>query len=515
MAIKKQAPRRSLPSHYWLTHETKEFEALAVSTPGFLFTHAPDGRLDFTGRFFYEYTGAPATTALGSGWADFLHPDDTNLVMTRWQECLSSGEMFEMEYRVRRNDGEYRWFKARSTPLRDELGDIVKWFGLAVDIHDQKLAERALASSEERLRLAMETTNDAIWDWDLRTNEVVWGHAIQQTFGYAREEVGRDATWWFRKIHPDDKERVVQGMQSALQSISHIWTDEYRFCRADGSYAMVSDRGHVIRSEAGSAVRMIGAMADITERKRAEAALIQSEKLATVGRLSMTIAHEINNPLEAVTNLLYILHKDPTLGPEQRQYLQMADAELARVSHIAKQTLGFYKESSTPQLIDVRLLVEEVVRLYQSRITSKMGLLHYEHRGKPVVSVAAAELRQVVSNLLSNSVDAISMRGEIRVRVHGFSHGVRVSVADNGVGVGSALQKRIFEPFFTTKRDVGTGLGLWVSSQLIAQHGGTIRMRSRTGIDSGTVFSVYFPDSRESAERRRAALLATPIRASA
>ncbi len=495
--------------------ETQEFEALAVSTPGFLFTNSPDGGADFTGRFFYEYTGAPEGTALGSGWAAYLHPEDLERTMERWKESVRTGQMFEIEYRFRRHDGEYRWFKGRSTPLRDDLGMVVKWFGLAVDIHDQKLAERALASSEERLRLAMEATNDAIWDWDLRTNEVVWGSAIQKTFGYPPQEVGRDSTWWYRGIHPDDQERVAQRMQAAIQSDRQIWRQEYRFRRADGTYASVVDRGSLIRNEAGVAVRMIGAMADLTERKRAETALIQSEKLATVGRLSMTIAHEINNPLEAVTNLLYILEKEPGLTEIQRTYLKMADAELARVSHIAKQTLGFYKESSTPQPIDVPHLVQDVVRLYESRINAKGGSLHFEHSGGMVVSVPAAELRQIVSNLVSNSVDAIAMQGAIRVRVRSTGAGVRVTVADNGPGIAPALQRRIFEPFFTTKRDVGTGLGLWVSAQLVAQHGGSIRLRSRIDDSPGTVFSVFLPDSRAKAGRRSSEAMATPIRASA
>ena len=148
MAYKRKSARRSRESFPPLPGESQEFEALAVSTPGFLFTHSPGGGLEFTGQYFYEYTGAPEGTATGTGWAAYLHPADLEVSLQRWNECVQSGKMFEVEYRVRRHDGEYRWFKARSTPLRGPLGTIVKWFGLAVDIHDQKLAERALASRE-------------------------------------------------------------------------------------------------------------------------------------------------------------------------------------------------------------------------------------------------------------------------------------------------------------------------------------------------------------------------------
>jgi signal transduction histidine kinase len=195
--------------------------------------------------------------------------------------------------------------------------------------------------------------------------------------------------------------------------------------------------------------------------------------------------------------------------------LQAADAELARVSHIAKQTLGFYKESSTPQEIDVEALTQEVIRLYESRLAAKGGAITCEHRGSRTASVPAGELRQVISNLVSNSVDAILFRGSIAVRLRVDSRGVRVTVADDGPGIPNELRKKIFEPFFTTKRDVGTGLGLWVSAQLISQHGGLLRMRSRTDGPTGTVFSFFLPDSRTKAETKPKRIMVTPIRASA
>jgi PAS domain S-box-containing protein len=612
----------------------REFEALAVSTPGFLFTNLPNGENDYSSRYFYEYTGAPGGSAAGDGWAKYLHPDDLGRGAAHWQECVQTGKMFEDQLRFRRHDGEYRWFAVRNTPLRDTQGRILKWYGIAVDTHKEKSAQDALAASEERFRLAMKATNDAVWDWDLVTNKIVWNPAIETVFGYDLTNITGDASWWYVRIHPDDSERVISRVHGVIAGTEEHWQDQYRFRRADGTYADVHDRGSVMRDNGGHAVRMIGAMADITERKRAEqersylaaivessqdavigkdlngtitswnraaerlygysaaemvgksilmlippefqaeeerilerirggestqhyetvriakngeridvslsvspivdangrilgaskiardireqkrtrAALVQSEKLASVGRLSMTIAHEINNPLEAVTNLLYLINAESGLSDAGRSYLQMAENELARVSHIAKQTLGFYRDSSVPAPVSLERLARDIVQIYTSRISAKGVQVRVEQRGRDKVILSAGDLRQVVSNLLSNSLDAIPTGGAIIIRVHGLRTGARITIGDDGPGIPASLRHKIFEPFFTTKRDVGTGLGLWVTSQLLFKQGGRLSMRSSTEGTTGTVFSLFVP---ELTSRGVEVHLSAPVRATA
>jgi signal transduction histidine kinase len=240
---------------------------------------------------------------------------------------------------------------------------------------------------------------------------------------------------------------------------------------------------------------------DISERKRAEDALRTSEKLAATGRLAATIAHEINNPLEAVTNLMFLAKNDPGLPPPVRDHLDLADQELGRVSHIARQTLGFYRDSSSPVPIKLSEVMDGILQLYTRRIAYKNLQVERRYQTQAEVFGLIGEVRQVFSNLLVNAMDASSKNGRIIVHVAPWRdpkrparRGVRVTVADQGSGIPAALRSRVFEPFFSTKRDVGTGLGLWVSRALVEKHEGQIRFRSSTTPGrTGTVFSVFLP----------------------
>ena len=233
----------------------------------------------------------------------------------------------------------------------------------------------------------------------------------------------------------------------------------------------------------------------LAERKRSEEALIRSEKLASAGRMAATVAHEINNPLEAVMNCIYIAANSPKLAPELKEHLETAERELHRVAHITKQTLGFYRENTKPAAVDIRALVDEVVELYSPKIRRKEIDLRIKQDGRCEVLCVAGEIRQVVSNLLVNAIDALEPSGTVDIRISrvtlkdcGYA---RVTVADSGTGISAANLRQIFKPFFTTKESVGTGLGLWVSQEIIAKHNGRIRVRSAE--EKGTAFCFFLP----------------------
>lgn len=239
---------------------------------------------------------------------------------------------------------------------------------------------------------------------------------------------------------------------------------------------------------------------EMKEHQQAEEALVRTEKLASMGRMAASIAHEINNPLEAVMNTLFLAKTTADLPESARKYLEIADGELMRIAHITRQTLGFYRESSAPTTNSVSALLDSVVDLLQSKIKRKQARVEKQCRGDLQVTGVFGELRQVVSNLLANSLDAVEENGSIKLRA-AFSpcsdngqRCIRITIADDGTGIDAAAMKRVFEPFFTTKGSVGTGLGLWVSKQLVRKHGGFIQIRSSTtGAHRGTTVSVAFP----------------------
>lgn len=236
------------------------------------------------------------------------------------------------------------------------------------------------------------------------------------------------------------------------------------------------------------------------ERARAEAAIVQTQKLATLGRLVASIAHEINNPLEALTNIVFLAQSQDDLSFASRAVLEMADAELQRVAHVTRQALGFYRESAGPASISIIDVLNSSVDLLRGKIAVKNARIEKEWRSEQRIYGVAGELRQVFSNLLINSLDAIEPCGTIRIRVgrcaqlSGSSHSaLRITIADNGSGIDPDVRGHIFEPLFSTKRSIGNGLGLWVSKQIVQKHGGSILMRTRFVPPTGTVFSVILP----------------------
>ncbi len=240
----------------------------------------------------------------------------------------------------------------------------------------------------------------------------------------------------------------------------------------------------------------------LVERQKAEEALRKSEKLAVTGRLAASISHEINNPLASVTNLLYLISRSSSLE-ESRQYSEIAARELARVSEIVTQTLRFYRESSKPRAVVVTQIVNSALVLYQARLTAASIVVEREFDDcRPIVAVGG-ELRQLILNLIANAVDAIGIGGKLKIRVadahqyqNGRRAGIRLTIADSGSGIEAEVRKTLFEPFVTTKPDTGTGLGLWVSSEIVRKHNGTIQVKSRAkGPYRGTVFSIFLPSS--------------------
>jgi PAS domain S-box-containing protein len=252
------------------------------------------------------------------------------------------------------------------------------------------------------------------------------------------------------------------------------------------------------------AVRWVGLIVlDASDRKRSEEALRKTEKLAATGRLAASIAHEINNPLEAITNLLYLLSTHAELDGTARSYVDMAVHEVRRISEITQQTLRFYRQSTLPANASCSELLDSVLSLHQGRLRNRGIQVEKKYDSDTDLYCFAGELRQVFANLIGNAIDAMPEGGRLALRARRSREwrgegrtGIRIQVADTGDGMTPEVKRHIFEPFFTTKEAVGTGLGLWVSSEIVAKHRGAIRVRSRAvnlGGGHGTIFELFFP----------------------
>jgi PAS domain S-box-containing protein len=316
--------------------------------------------------------------------------------------------------------------------------------------------------------------------------------------GFAAEELaGRE----FVALQPrEEQEEMRTQMACLLRGEQGTLRLAERHVREDGATVWVRIGASMLHDDKGEARAAIAVIEDISSLHRSEEALHSSqsllrrtEKLAAAGRLAATVAHEINNPLEAVSNLLYLALHEQGMPAVSKRYLRMANEELRRVSSIVSQTLGFYRESGVPQPVELQALVDDVLMLYQRKLDARQ-IRVTRSMESAVVEGVPGELRQVVANLLSNAIDAMEPYGVLAIELHRHRDEVRLSISDTGHGIATPLLDRIFEPFFTTKKDVGTGLGLWVSKGIVEKHQGRLEVvSSQREEDHGTAFIMTLP----------------------
>jgi len=436
-------------------------------------------------------------------WAARVYPPDWPKVQAHMQEAERTGAM-DFDYRYQHPELGLRWLYCKGRRLRSET----RMFGIVQDVTARKTAEEGL----HRLAAIVASSDDAIVSKDLQGIVTSWNQGAQRIFGYSAEEmIGQPI---IKIIPPDlqDQETRILSTIARGDRIEHFETVRRR---KGGELVEVSITVSPVRDESGKIVGAAKIARDITQSRKTERALQITERLASVGRLAATVAHEINNPLEAVINLIYLARQAPTQN-EARRYLDLAEEELERVSHITRQTLGFYRETKGATHFRFGEIVTSLISVFSSRTRNKGIELLPEIASDVELYAVPGEIRQVVANLVSNSIDALENGGQLRIRVSSATqpgangvHGVRLTVADTGSGIPPEARAQLFQPFFTTKRDVGTGLGLWVCKSIIENHHGSIRVRSATKPGkSGTVFSVFLPLNAQESETERPAMQA-------
>ncbi len=348
-----------------------------------------------------------------------------------------------------------------------------------------------------RLAAIVESSDDAIISKDLNGIIKSWNKSAERILGYTADEIiGRAVLVLIPEELQSEEVEILRRLRAG-ERIDHFET--VRLTKS-GRRIDVSLTVSPVKDRNGRIVGAAKILRDVTQQKKLEAALHTTERLASVGRLAATVAHEINNPLEAVLNCIYLATTQPEISEQTRSLLRTADIELGRVAHIAQQTLGFYRDHSLPAPINLSQLIGDVLGIYRGKMQYKQICFEQKIPQDITITGLQGELKQILANLLANAIDASNQNGRIEIRCWRSKNsisgepGVRIAIADTGSGVPIDDRERLFEPFFTTKKAVGTGLGLWITKDLLEKRGGNIRFRSSTRSGhSGTVMSIFLP----------------------
>jgi PAS domain S-box-containing protein len=364
--------------------------------------------------------------------------------------------------------------------------------------NDREQAAELRLENEVRTQMALDGANAGLWERDLIRNESKWSTGFSRLHGLPHDGLVNYEVWR-NQVHPDDIDGIEKEFRRAISEVGSF-DSEYRVALPEGEVRWVACQGTVSAGSDGNAVKITGYCGDVTRRKLADLAILKHEKLAVAGRLSAAIAHEVNNPLEAVTNLLFLM-RIGTLNQQQTAYLDEAMLQVRRVSQVASQTLRFSRASNRDSACKPSELIETTLQLLRPKLQLAQVEVSTEIRQDPQFSCSTGEIQQVLINLINNSIEAMAGSGRIRIRAaaspdwsNRASTGVRITVADTGIGMSRETSHRMREAFFTTKEGTGTGMGMWIVSELIEKHGGKISVSSSMHPGHhGTVLSLFLP----------------------
>ena len=505
-AARARDPQR--PAEGTLRTSEEQLRLVIDTIPTLVWSCGPDGAFDYVSRRWSEYTGIPAENALGSGWMAAYHPDDVGKHQQIRIAALASGEPVVSEVRLRRADGQYRWHLIHGVPLRDETGNIVKWYGAATDIEDRKRAEQALQRSEAYLAEAQRLGHTGSWAMDYSNRKPI--HSSEEHYRlFAFDPAGGMPAWrdWMLRIHPDDRAMTNEIIERSSREHTDFEMD-YRICHPDGTIKYLHVVGHPILDAAGDVVEFVGTTMDVSERRRAEEArqdaqnkLSHANRIATMGQLTASIAHEVSQPITGiVTNAeaaLRFLATQPVDLNEVRQSLNDIAKGGSRAGEIVAGIRALVnKTPPRNQLLNINEAVREVVALVRSEVTRTRIVLKTQLASDlPPIHGDQIQLQQVLLNLIMNAVEAMGSytdgsRELLIVTSEGGKNGVRVAVADSGPGLRSDALERLFDAFYTTKAG-GMGMGLAICRSIVEAHGG--RLWAGPNDPRGAVFRFELP----------------------
>ena len=512
----RSAVERSVAAEDAERAEHQRFETTLASIGDAVIATDPKGRVVFLNRIASVLIQWPEHEARGKALDEVFHivaEPGRDAVESPVSRALRKGETMGLATTILKGrEAKEVPIDYSAAPIRDENNIIQGMVLVFRDVTERRQTETQLAeqtarleqaaaearSQRQRLGLALTSGKMGAYEVDPVRKTLWWSPETYSLFGLDPEKFKPTRDSFAALVHPDSRDVFMQQWDENIAGF-HPINREFRILRPDGKERWISCRGTPGYDDTGAPVHYSGLFLDITERRETERMLRQFERLSAAARLSMAIAHEINNPLNAVTNLVYVAKHSSGVPEPAVEMLAMAEQELERVAHVARQALGFYRESSRAEAVDIPNLIDSVLKMYSIKIDQKhIKVVRKFEKCAPIYAVRG-EIRQVLSNLLINATEAVSDQGTITVAVRPLDaieeKGVEIVIADDGRGVPPEHLERLFEPFFTTKPDTGTGLGLWVANQIIERHQGSIRAQpaTREGSTRGTSFTIRLP----------------------
>jgi PAS domain S-box-containing protein len=495
-----------------LRESQRKLFTLLGNLPGMAYRCANDEHwtMEFVSEGCFQLTGYyPADLVANRTvtYKEIMNPADRDGVRRTVEEALARRGSFEMAYRIRTANGEQRWVWERGRGVFSAQDELLALEGFISDISERRKAEEALRQSEERYRLALEATQEIMYDWDIANDTVFWNPSLTRMLGYEPEDMSGSLESWLGRVHPDDAARVRREVAAAVGQ-GEVFSSEYRARRKSGEFAALLDRGLILRDPDGKAVRLVGAITDLTASKQLQDQLRQVQKIEAVGRLAGGIAHDFNNLLTALLGSTELLQR--RLGEDH-----LAQQELATIQRTARRAAAFTqsllafarRQVLEPINLELNSFISEALPMLRRLIPENIRIDFRAGGGLRTVRADRGQLTQILMNLCVNARDAMPAGGTITISTDNVTmdkafiadhQGAKpgryasLAVTDTGDGIAFDDMPHIFEPFFTTKdRGKGTGLGLSTVYGIVKQHGGFVYADSRPG--DGCTFSVYLP----------------------